>query len=416
MGWSRNLIKKRHIVRIAVAAITFSLGATSVWIYLNRPRFHRGNSANLTWSTPELKRPTSEVLSKLADLPEPMREGCGASVQFVNESDGWLSVCGGLWRTADGGKTWTSIEFPRADGRPVYDPSLSKFQLISARTGWLISDYQLYYTVDSGANWKLIKQPIKPFKSEYGHHGVEDLALSPDGLQGWILGARLRPLQRGEFYNQWNHAAYSENEKQIATTVIYHTTDGGKNWFHQPIDTSPYFAHEIVAGSAGQALVFGMSGVFYLHGSRWLPVNENADDNYSSSNCIRAWTGGPSASPVSATFANSKVGWLMSSLGYVGKTVDGGRTWTDISGELSEGFLGDNMFGEKVQFLNPCGFWALDGRGKLRRSRDFGLSWEVVDKSHTYSDFFVLDKDHGWAVSRYGIFSFPKDSTPDYQP
>jgi photosystem II stability/assembly factor-like uncharacterized protein len=122
-------------------------------------------------------------------------------------------------------------------------------------------------------------------------------------------------------------------------------------------------------------------------------------------NSLDVAIGAPTDYPTSVYFVNAQVGWIVNSNGYVGKSVDGGRTWSDISRELdSTKDLSIRRWNMQVYFSDPATGWAIDGEGRLLQTEDGGVDWRIVDDKNRFSAFYFLDGQHGWAVTNYDLF------------
>ena len=84
-------------------------------------------------------------------------------------------------------------------------------------------------------------------------------------------------------------------------------------------------------------------------------------------------------------FVNKKVGWVESG-GFMGKTTDGGKTWTPLKTRVSE-----DLF-----FLNENLGWA----GCLYHTVDGGATWTFSKPSQVgcFIDLFFVDAEFGWAL------------------
>lgn len=70
------------------------------------------------------------------------------SVEFVNESEGWISGANNIFKTIDGGQNW--IEMPYISG----GADAVKLQFLNSDTGWSATDYGgLLKTSDGGISW-----------------------------------------------------------------------------------------------------------------------------------------------------------------------------------------------------------------------------------------------------------------------
>src|SRR5262249_22159618 len=123
-----------------------------------------------------------------------------AGARFFDTSHGFVFAGSKLFRTDDGGATWTRIYSPFAD---AYAGPLATFA--GPTRGWALAFYrgraQLYATRDGGGTWSLlpsdfparaIMEPLAPAFRESG--------------EGW--------LSAGPFFSP----------------AVWHTSDGGATW------------------------------------------------------------------------------------------------------------------------------------------------------------------------------------------
>lgn len=419
---------KRFAVRMLVAVVTLLFGLAAVQINLTPPkRATMGSSVDLSVmpnaaTVGELPVPTQ--LAKTSDLPSVLgkdrisiTELSVVSLQFVNERRGWLSIDGKLWRTDDGGVEWKQVTFPWMDKRyNEYEYSLGGFQFLTATDGWLISDNQLYRTEDGGDSWQLANQPFKQvFPYERDPEGLSGFAFLKDGKHGWITGERFRPRTSNERkIGELTHEKYSSDGKQVLRSFIYYTIDGGRTWTLQPVagdsDRMYNARYNLEAIDNQHALATGMNGVFYLSNGRWEQVGpaEQIHGADCVAECLDVAWGALATYATVTSFLNSEVGWLANTNGRLGKTSDGGKTWTDIF----DGFdndtddIGASRWGSKIYFVDSNRGWGLDGNGRLLSSADAGNSWSVVD-GNSFQELFILDSQNGWVVSNTGIFRIP---------
>jgi photosystem II stability/assembly factor-like uncharacterized protein len=77
--------------------------------------------------------------------------GYGGPIVFTSESDGWFaSARGGLFHSADGGATWSLV---------LQDDNLQSLQFTDAKHGWTASLIALYRTTDGGVTWTTLNLP-----------------------------------------------------------------------------------------------------------------------------------------------------------------------------------------------------------------------------------------------------------------
>jgi photosystem II stability/assembly factor-like uncharacterized protein len=132
-----------------------------------------------------------------------------ASMDWLDENTGWVSIkqktgvnfsAGMLFRTRDGGQTWTRLSLPV--GEPVH--------FVDSRVGWIAggpAGDQLYKTLDGGETWE--KQSVPGSLA-----GERNYSLYPpvfDSPENGLLAL----------------VARSDEDFQLE---IYTTRDGGQNW------------------------------------------------------------------------------------------------------------------------------------------------------------------------------------------
>jgi photosystem II stability/assembly factor-like uncharacterized protein len=143
------------------------------WVATSKGRVYRTGDGGKNW----------QVISLAENLNV-------TDVVFVNQQTGWvagfeeLPPYTKLFHTKDGGKTWLSL--PRPQGNGV----IASINFVDEREGWIagrlwMGDPQtsvgaLFHTIDGGETWRRIQlQPIEPF---FGHvHFI-------DSQHGWLAG------------------------------------------------------------------------------------------------------------------------------------------------------------------------------------------------------------------------------------
>lgn len=409
---------KHPAFRIAIAVLTFFLGVVSTKVPYHRERLNSISTIRQSLLIPEIKphpvtlpkttgMALSDKLRKIGDLPETLDESDFVSLQFISEEEGWLVLGRKLWRTMDGGRSW-KVVFTSKERIGGGDGSIRSFQFVNARTGWLISNYKIYQTEDGGDSWRIFNQPI-PYNYDDGLPvGITNFKFLKDGKRGWVLGDEYRLVTRRErklgFYTYTNYA--SIDDKKVLASLIYYTEDGGRSWSRQPIISNLYNLGEIYALDDRHVWAVGLAGVYYLRNGRWLPVESDVVDDKGNVlvNSLDVAIGAPTDSPCSIYFVNPRVGWILNSNGYIGKSLDGGRTWNDVSSDTGGDEISMSRWSAEVYFTNSAEGWQLDRDGKLKATTDGGVSWTKVEDNITFSDIFFLDSQHGWAVSKEGLY------------
>jgi photosystem II stability/assembly factor-like uncharacterized protein len=122
----------------------------------------------------------------------------GYSIDFVDANHGWVvGVSGVGYRTTDGGATWQQIILPNQG----FTPTISKIDFINANVGWAVGwDGYAAHTTDGGNTWQL--QNIAP-----STHVILGLHVSSE-MEAFAVGA----------------------SSVGGSGSFYHTNDAGATW------------------------------------------------------------------------------------------------------------------------------------------------------------------------------------------
>jgi len=245
------------------------------------------------------------------------------SVWFVNPSVGWTVGTGGMiLKTTDGGATW-SIQ------RSNTTSALRGVRFLNEQTGFACGmNATIVKTTDGGSTWLNVEHP-------FVNIGLVDICFVNDSV-GWVGGGWyvLRTRDAGatwQLYTDswpWHSITdlyfFSETSGLWASRVNKKTTDGGVTWNYAP--------------SAGLPYAYRYT-------------------NYS--------------------FTDAQHGWTIGDNGAVGKTTDGGASWTATTTVPS---------GMRIAFTDTSNGWAVGFKG-LYKTTDSGISWtEII--SGDFADLF----------------------------
>ena len=274
-----------------------TLDATTAWLAAVTP----GQAATIY-------RTTDGGASWTAGATFPVEFGDGGGqLLFINGSDGWLELLtagngtpdGQLFRTQDGGQTWTWIgrTGPATQGNLPFGGALS---FRNATTGWLTGGPRasgdafhvwLFRTGDGGQTWAQQALPLPLGRS------ADTVSLSPPRFFG----------SSGVMLAQFSGAA-------PAAATAFTTADGGSTW--------SLTALVPVAGAR-------MSFADPLHG--WMAGSgpTGAQVLYGTSDGGIHWTVLRPAPAEQIDFISASTGWAVGP-GSLFQTVNGGVTWTRL--------------------------------------------------------------------------------------
>ncbi len=289
---------------------------------------------------------------------------------------GFLTGSGGGWlyRTQDGGASWTRVAIAATTDRPHV-----AMRFIDANTGWLATATQVFGTSNSGGTWELLSDfepaslPGAPQPSPDPAHGRPITAMTfTSATTGFLLkGGRL-----------------------------FRTRDGGRTWAGEEIAGQPEPATMIAA--VGDDVWAGGGGVsHHLPGQGWAaPTGKfRFDAAQSALAFVSATEGWALAQPIDAPFGAVPLF----------RTTDGGDSWTphplkDAAGEKLIGGDGPTV----MAFSDQRTGWIAAGT-TLFRTTDGGATWAVERSTKRagigqIQALAPLGPDAGWVVSNGMIY------------
>jgi photosystem II stability/assembly factor-like uncharacterized protein len=261
-------------------------------------------------------------------------------LSFIDHNNGWtLHTQGPLWRTGDGGRTWSKI----IDLRQKY-PSIGPFvqmEFVDNLHGWVLEPFAIWRTEDGGSNWQQYVPSSAPNLIKEATYRFYFL----DKLIGWLGG------QNG---------------------AVYYTKEGGKTWESTRIDTEekPYDFDNVFFLDELTGWVNGFRGGFF-----------RTDDGGKSWRYLPFRLPGDNWAIRSVYFINKNEGWAVgndsdtnikdNSGGIVLRTLDGGQSWQLVQMEKGE------LFYDRVYFPDAQHGW-LFSRDNVYRTDDGGQTWRIV--------------------------------------
>ncbi len=255
---------------------------------------------------------------------------------------------GTIVRTSDGGTTWTVVPSGTTENL------LSVF-FVDGATGWIVGlNSTLLKSTNTGETWTPVSIPVP---------------------------ANLRAIQfvsadRG-------YIAGGPGQGQTGERVFFTTTDGGDTW--QP-QTMEYTINGIAFVDADSGCVIGGAAVWKTTdgAQSWTRYEAVPLD-------ISVWL-------TDIVFVDSLQGWISGSQGFLTKTTDGGRTWTEMSSGTTR-LLPEMYFADASH-----GWYVARPPGTIAATTDGGINWEFQTSPTTLNlyDVHFSDEDVGWVVGDVG--------------
>lgn len=269
---------------------------------------------------------------------------------------------------------------------------LRKVFFIDENTGWALGKNQTFLrTEDGGDNWSVITISFGQDDLNYGLSFINEnigwisgqngfLAKTIDGGNSWIDNSQGAAIINDIFFINQNVGWFSQSRS------IFKTTNGGNSWTESCNGCqilSNFWDIHFVDASNGWGITQG--------GEIYRTVNGGAS-------WTESWLSGISRIAFKIHFVNTQTGWFIlggNSDGYIGKTVNGGNTWSVQS-------FPDGLWDGSIYFIDENNGW-LTGSGNIYHSTDGGATWITQETGlGRMHDIFFINRTKGWAVGRGG--------------
>lgn len=322
-----------------------------------------------------------------------------------------VSTNGDIWRSSDGGFTWTQQWIGEGDL-----PYTWRIQFIDPLIGHVVGPAgAILATSDGGLTWTRIHRGIS--NDWNGIAAFSDFEVILVGLHGYVqsttdAGASWTPrlLDPPTFGRDTAMSDISIADQNTAVVVghwgsLFKTIDRGATWLNLSTSLTPsYYPNAVKFTDASNGWIagfdYGGGPRRYIRRTRdggftWETANLNVPSigidfidqtGYvltTSQPLYQTRDGGESwiAKTIDGAISNSQMSWASADLGYVAgtqgflaKTTDGGDTWTRVSPALGS-FIYLDVKAVDANEVWACG--AGDGQAVVIRSLDGGATWST---------------------------------------
>ncbi|MBX7141744.1 MAG: hypothetical protein K1X63_11765 [Chitinophagales bacterium] len=253
--------------------------------------------------------------------------GTFVASSFISDNEGWLADNNGkIWHMANGGQSWDSINV---------EQSFSRLNFTDELNGFGVSANTLYKSVNGGHTWTVIDIPenvlIKTIFFLDGSNGFlgsyQKIYRTIDGGGSWSV-FDIENISVNDFYFTGNSIGIAVGRDDELNRCVWRTSDGGETWenvFNEEnyYMNSVYFISENIGWAAGY---YDRAGIMEPAIIKTTDGGVTWQENY-------RYTGISSDGETltDIRFKNELEGYALSVHNYDLYTTDGGETWNLVN-------------------------------------------------------------------------------------
>lgn len=251
----------------------------------------------------------------------------------------------------------------------IYSPTNQKIfscSFINQDTGWIVTANNIFRTNDGGFSWTNQNYPPDPTGDNRFFNTIQ--FINPNN--GIIACG--------------NYAGPSPT----LSTILW-TNDGGINWVYKDIGDSDDYEIDAKLVNPNTAFAIGQYGTSKKtinNATTWTSL-----DFFSGSGAKLFPINNDTVYFAGVTYVGA------STIGIVGKTMDGGSTWNTYSNPTNIGM-------QTIYFNDYFNGWVGGFSGEIRYTIDAGLNWTLTNTGVTscINDLVFTNSTNGWAVTSDG--------------
>ena len=179
-------------------------------------------------------------------------------VVWVGTGESWtrnsVSIGDGIYKSTDGGETWSNTGLPQSERitRIVVDPADGNtvYACVPGKLWSDSADRGLYKTSDGGRTWSLV------LKGGNLSTGCSSITLNPKNADEMLVG--MWDFRR----KGWTFRSGGDGPNAVSSSGLFHSTDGGRSWTeltataNKGLPKTPWGRVEVVYAPSNPARVY----------------------------------------------------------------------------------------------------------------------------------------------------------------
>jgi hypothetical protein len=248
---ARNIGSATMSGRIAAVAATVIAGKTTLYVGAASGGVWRSQDGGTTFQSVFDKQPVQSIGAIAIDPSNPKTIWVGTGESWTRNS---VSIGNGIYRSTDGGDTWTNLGLPESERivRILVHPRSSNvvYACVPGKLWSDSTDRGLYKTSDGGKTWSLVLRGGNPST------GCSSVAMDPRNPE--VLIAGLWDFRR----KGWTFRSGGDGPTAASASGMYRSVDGGKTWAsiaaNHGLPAAPWGRVEVVFAPSDPKIVYAL--------------------------------------------------------------------------------------------------------------------------------------------------------------
>jgi len=364
-------------------------------------------------------------------------------VMFIDKNNGWAGGSGQtLLKTTDGGNSWTKVN--------INVNSINQVKFFDRDNGYIVTELGIYKTTDNGNQWEktiamngivaagFIDKNSGWFLDSYGY-----AYRTKDGGITWDKVFYCKKAVSIAFCDENNGWILANENNDKLESVIYITTNGGKNW-GKSLPIKGLSMNRMIQKDMENVWVLNQYGIVFKYnpknGTEPLPVVLSSPVNKTvvrNREVNLSWSQAPDSSiyhlqvakddnfgnlicdidifangyKMYDLFSSTEYFWRVSYT-YKNEITDWSETRSFITSDkiFSDGIFkwqypypyGYNLY--SISYINSNSAVAVGDEGAIVKTTDKGISWSLIDDytGNCYNKALFVNENIGFVIGRDG--------------